>query len=99
MSLLHMVVSKAAMGGEYTEEMAVSDVKVLTGTQRAWGCLVMFRDPEGKTALDRVVDMGERFQQLRGELTRRHGLQAKRPDLCQVARDLEQGWLQDQQNQ
>ncbi|RSM15621.1 hypothetical protein CEP52_000747 [Fusarium oligoseptatum] len=99
MSLLHMVVSKAAMGGEYTEEMAVSDVKVLTGTHRNWGCLVMFRDPEGKTALDRVVDMGERFQQLRGELTRRHGLQAKRPDLCQVARDLEQGWLQDQQSQ
>ncbi|RSL72755.1 hypothetical protein CEP54_000698 [Fusarium duplospermum] len=82
MSLLHIVVNKASMGG-----------------RRAWGCLVMFRDPEGKTALDRVVDMGEQFRQLRGELTDKRRLQAKRPDLCQVARDLEQGWLQDQQNQ
>lgn len=99
MSFLHTVVNKVSLGGEYTEGMAVSDVKVLAGNSRAWGCLVMYHDPEGKTALDRVVDMGERFPLLRGELAKKHTAQAKKPDLCQAARDLEQGWLQAQQNQ
>ncbi|KAM0426875.1 hypothetical protein ACHAPT_007771, partial [Fusarium lateritium] len=78
--------------------MAVGDVKVLIGSQRAWGCLVLFRDPEGKTPLDRVRDMGQRFPLLEGELAKRHTAQAKRSDLCQAARDLERGWLQVQQN-
>ncbi|KAJ3468744.1 hypothetical protein MRS44_002809 [Fusarium solani] len=85
--------------GVYSEKEAVADVKELAGSQRAWRCLVLYHDPEGKTALDRVVDMGQQFPLLRGELTGKHTAQAKRPELYQAARDLEQGWLQVQQNQ
>ncbi|EEU45935.1 uncharacterized protein NECHADRAFT_78927 [Fusarium vanettenii 77-13-4] len=99
MSFLHLVVDKLARKAEYTEKMAVADVKELTGNQRRWRCLVMYRDPEGKTALDRVTDMDQQFPLLVGELTKRYTAQAKKPELCQAARDLEQGVRQVQQNQ
>lgn len=99
MSFLHAVVDKVARGGRYTEAMAVADVKELAGSRRPWRCSVLYRDPGGKTALDRVVDMGQQFPALRGELSGKHAAQAKKPELCQAARDMEQGWLQVQQNQ
>lgn len=99
MSFLHLVVDKLARKAEYTEKMAVADVKELTGNRRRWHCLVMYRDPEGKTALDRVADMDQQFPLLVGELTKRLTAQAKKPELCRAARDLEQGWRQVQQNQ
>ncbi|KAL2694274.1 hypothetical protein Neosp_000849 [[Neocosmospora] mangrovei] len=99
MSFLHAVVDKLARKAEYTEEMAVADVKELTGNQRQVRCLVMYRDPEGKTVLDRVTDMDQQFPLLVDELTKKHAAQAKKPELCRAAWDLEQGWRQVQQNQ
>ncbi|KAI8720643.1 hypothetical protein NCS52_00510000 [Fusarium sp. LHS14.1] len=99
MSFLHAVVDKLARKAEYTEKKALADVKELTGNQRQVRCLVMYHDPEGKTALDRVTDMDEEFPLLVGELTKKQAAQTKKSELCQAARDLEQGWLQVQQNQ